>query len=87
MIQRPDLLNLSNWRQSPYSQWSFHHVREVVQTENIPAVRETVADWPVAEHRLEQLAFEGVDAETWSLDRIVEFSLDGFQYQEIRTAK
>jgi hypothetical protein len=70
MIQRPDQLNLSNWRQSPYSQWSFHHVREVVPTENIPAARETVADWPVAEHRLDQLSFEGANAETWSLDQL-----------------
>ena len=70
MIQRPDQLNLSNWRQSPYSQWSFHHVREVVPTENIPAARETVADWPVAEHRLDQLSFEGANAEPWSLDQL-----------------
>jgi CubicO group peptidase (beta-lactamase class C family) len=72
MIRRPDLLNLSNWRQSPHSQWSFHHVREVVPTENIPAARETIAEWPVAEQRLDQLAFEGVNAETWSLDQLHE---------------
>ncbi len=70
MIPRPNQLNLSNWRQSPYSQWSFHHVREVIPTEIIPAAAGTAIDWPVAEHRLDQLAFEGANAETWSLDQL-----------------
>jgi CubicO group peptidase (beta-lactamase class C family) len=70
MIQRPDLLNLANWRQSPYSQWSFHHVREVIPTEAITADPATAVSWPIAGHRLDQLSFEGVNGETWSLDQL-----------------
>ncbi len=70
MIQRPEQLNLSNWRQSPYSQWSFHHVREVIPTENIPAAEGVTIDWPIAEYRLDQLSFDGANAETWSLERL-----------------
>ena len=70
MIQRPDLLNLSNWRQSPYSQWSFHHVREVIPTEAITAEPTAAFEWPIADHRLDQLTFEGVNGETWSLDQL-----------------
>lgn len=70
MIQRPELLNLSNWRQSSYSQWSFHHLREVIPTESIPTIPGIAIEWPTAEHRLDQLAFEGANAETWSLDQL-----------------
>jgi hypothetical protein len=70
MIQRPELLNLANWRQSPYSQWSFHHVREVIPTEAITADPGASLDWPVARHGLEQITFDGVNGETWSLNQL-----------------
>ena len=70
MIQRPDLVNLSNWRQSPYTKWSFHHVREMIPTENIAATRATTSAWPRAEHSFDSLVFEGAGAETWSLGQL-----------------
>jgi CubicO group peptidase (beta-lactamase class C family) len=70
MIKRPPQLNLSNWRQSPGSQWSFHHVREVLPTEIIPTRPDTSVDWQRADHPLEQIEFEGANGATWSLDQL-----------------
>jgi len=70
MPQRPRELNLSNWRQSPYSRWSFHHVREVIPTEDIPARKGAATAWPVAEHSLDGLKFEGMPGESWSLQQL-----------------
>ena len=70
MPQRPHELNLSNWRQSPYSRWSFHHVREVIPTEDIPAGKGATIAWPVAEHSLDGLKFEGMPGESWSLQQL-----------------
>jgi CubicO group peptidase (beta-lactamase class C family) len=35
-VIRPKQLSLDNWRQSPLSEWSFQHIRELIPTENIP---------------------------------------------------
>ena len=37
MINRPDSLNLANWRQSPHNRWAFHHVRDIIA--NAPIYR------------------------------------------------
>ena len=29
-------VTLANWRTSPFNQWAFHHVREIVPTASIP---------------------------------------------------
>lgn len=34
---RPENTDLSNWRLSPYSNWAFQNVRELIPTANIPA--------------------------------------------------
>ena len=70
MAQRPPAMNLSNWRKSPYSQWSFHHVREVIPTEPIPARKGVTSNWQTDERPLESLRFEGRADETWSLQQL-----------------
>ncbi len=35
MPDRPQTLNLANWRQPPHGRWAFHHVREIVPSERI----------------------------------------------------
>lgn len=70
MQKRPQALNLSNWRISPYSQWSFHHVREIIPTEAIPADKATIRKWPAGEETLDGIKFEGVAGETWSLNQL-----------------
>lgn len=72
MLQRPQGLNLSNWRQSPYSQWSFHHVREVIPTEIITARKGIAADWPGVERPLDPVEFEGTAGKTWSLQHLIQ---------------
>ena len=72
MQQRPQALNLSNWRQSPYSKWSFYHVREVIPTEAIPARKPATTDWPIAEHSFDSLKFEASPGETWSLKQLLQ---------------
>jgi hypothetical protein len=63
-------MNLSNWRQSPYSQWSFHHVRELIPTEAIPATKGVPGKWEVDKRPLDRLEFEGRAGEKWSLQRL-----------------
>lgn len=35
MRERPETLNLANWRLPPHGRWAFHHVREIVPSEPI----------------------------------------------------
>ena len=35
MSTRPAELNLSNWRQPGNTRWAFHHVREIIASEEI----------------------------------------------------
>jgi CubicO group peptidase (beta-lactamase class C family) len=70
MLDRPQNLNLLNWRQSPYSRWSFHHVRELLPTENIRADKAAANDWQIALQSLDAIEFEGVGGETWSLQQL-----------------
>ncbi len=74
MQQRPQAMNLSNWRKSPYSQWSFNHIREVIPTELIPALNGTTIDWQRAERPLESVEFEGTAGERWSLQQLFQAS-------------
>ena len=70
MQRRPPALNLSNWRQSPYSQWSFHHVREVIPTEPVLARRGATSEWQTDKRPLDSLEFEGRAGERWSLQQL-----------------
>lgn len=51
MSDRNQDVNLGNWREAPQNRWSFHHVRELIPTVNIPnqpnricALRRTTSD-------------------------------------------
>jgi len=68
--RRSPAMNLSNWRQSPYSQWSFHHVREVIPTEPVLARRCAASEWQTDRRPLNSLEFEGRAGETWSLQQL-----------------
>jgi CubicO group peptidase (beta-lactamase class C family) len=72
MLQRPEAMNLSNWRKSPYSQWSFHHVREVIPTEPITAQNAITVDWQIEESQLDRIEFEGADDESWNLQQLIQ---------------
>ena len=43
---RPEGLGIHNWREHPWSQWSFQHVREIVPTAIIPGGRRGPAPLP-----------------------------------------
>lgn len=71
---RPNQLSLANWRQSPLSQWSFHHIRELLPTENIASgkiSRPLIFDRnPV----IDSVIFEGPENEVWTLPGLCEAS-------------
>ena len=70
MQKRPQAMNLSNWRQSPYSQWSFHHVREVIPSEIIAAGKGATAGWKRAERSFDNIKFRGAKGDPWSLQQL-----------------
>ncbi|MFV2032800.1 MAG: serine hydrolase domain-containing protein [Gammaproteobacteria bacterium] len=74
MLQRPEPLNLSNWRQSPYSRWSFHHVREVIPSERIEAGNQILFPFERSDRELEGINFEGPSSETWTLEKLLKIS-------------
>ena len=74
MLRRPEQLNLSNWRQSPYSRWSFHHVREVIPSEKIERSAGTPTPFEKLECDLDEITFEGVSGETWLLSQLIQAS-------------
>jgi hypothetical protein len=43
-----DQVSLANWRTAPFNQWSFHHVREIIPTADIPHDPERVRPLPLA---------------------------------------
>ena len=73
-MDRPQSLNLANWRQSPQSAWAFHHVGEVIPAQTISrgdevspleaAPSDVVANAPVA----------GPDGASWSCDEWLQAS-------------
>jgi CubicO group peptidase (beta-lactamase class C family) len=77
---RPNQLNLTNWRQSPLSEWSFQHIRELLPTENIAAGKSFTA-LPLNNNPLiNSIQFEGSestlasDKQLWTLPQLCEES-------------
>jgi hypothetical protein len=66
---RPNDLNLSNWRKPGKGHWAFHHVREVIPTEAITCAAHSAA--PVREINADvaSLGVPGLDGGEWSLQR------------------
>ena len=69
MLTRPDELNLSNWRLPGNTRWAFHHLREIIASEEISCGKKS--------HRLESeinpavagLRLTGLGGADWSLQR------------------
>ena len=66
MYDRPDTLNLANWRQPPQNRWAFHHVREIVASEIILAGGDA-SELSRAPADLDRLEIAGPAGECWSL--------------------
>jgi len=69
VLTRPDTLNLSNWRQSGNNRWAFHHVREIIPTEEIRrGERATQLEKSIASS-IDGVSVAGPGDEDWSLQR------------------
>ncbi len=74
MLSRPDALNLSNWRQPPNNRWAFHHVREIVPSEDIPrGTSVSVFDKSTVDG-VSRVSVPGPAGEDWSLQDWLEVS-------------
>ena len=75
--RRPEQLSLSNWRQSPLSEWSFQHICELLPTENIASGRSSTAQQLKIDSipLTSSIAFDGpsgLNAAPWTLDKLCE---------------
>jgi hypothetical protein len=74
VLSRPDALNLSNWRQPHNNRWAFHHVREIVPSEDIPrGPGVSVFDKSIVEG-VSEVSVPGPAGERWSLQDWLEVS-------------
>ncbi len=74
MLSRPDALNLSNWRLPPNNRWAFHHVREIVPSEDIPhGTSVSVFDKSIVDD-VNGVSVPGPAGEDWSLQDWLEVS-------------
>ncbi|HEY1430882.1 MAG TPA: serine hydrolase, partial [Stellaceae bacterium] len=71
-------VTLANWRQAPFSQWAFHHVRELVPSADIPNDPGGVHDWPLDRLDLGAMPIETGGVRPLSFDEfLAETSTDG----------
>ncbi len=69
MLTRPTELNLSNWRQPGNNRWAFHHVREIIPTEEI-ARGERVSEFDKSiASSVKEVSVAGPDGADWTLQR------------------
>ena len=68
-MDRPQQLNLSNWRQSPQSRWAFHHVREIVPSEPIYRGGRATRFESAPVSAITEVKFPGLDDATWNLQQ------------------
>ena len=74
MLSRPDALNLSNWRLPYNNRWAFHHVREIVPSEDIPrGTSVSVFDKSIVDD-VSRVSVPGPAGEDWSLQDWLEVS-------------
>ena len=73
MTQRPNALNLANWREPGMSEWAFHHVREIVPSESIDR-GDDVRHFERELASLEGFAIDGLEGERWTLDQWLQAS-------------
>jgi CubicO group peptidase (beta-lactamase class C family) len=74
VLSRPDALNLSNWRQPHNNRWAFHHVREIVPSEDIArGTSVSVFDKSIVDD-VNGVSVPGPAGEDWSLQDWLEVS-------------
>ncbi len=79
-LNRPKQLSLANWRQSPLSDWSFQHIRELLPTENIAAGKSSTSLKLKSNPSINSIQFEGPestltpDNAPWTLPQLCEAS-------------
>src|SRR5215475_7222723 len=68
----------ANWRTTPFNQWAFHHVRELLPTADIPADPANVRELCAKPAALERLLVTGSKGEALTLDQALQAtSTDG----------
>ena len=67
MLNRPAELNLSNWRLPDNSHWAFHHVREILPTQEIACGNQVDPLYKAINPAIAALKLEGLDSTDWSL--------------------
>jgi len=74
MLSRPTELNLSNWRQPGNNRWAFHHVREIIPTEEIARGERVSKLEKSIVGNIAGIKAVGPDGSDWSLQRWLEES-------------
>jgi len=67
MVPRPSGLSLANWREPPNHRWAFHHIRELIPTENI-AASDTADALQSTNDSLRNFYYTDADGSSRSLD-------------------
>lgn len=78
MGDRPAGVGLHNWRQSPYSRWAFHHVRELMPTVAIPRAHASGGALATELADLGDLSVEGPDGSRGLVDLLETSFTDAF---------
>jgi CubicO group peptidase (beta-lactamase class C family) len=74
MLTRPAELNLSNWRQPGNNRWAFHHVREIIPTEEIARGNRVSEFGKSIASSVAEVSITGPNGADWSLQRWLEES-------------
>jgi CubicO group peptidase (beta-lactamase class C family) len=74
MINRPDSLNLANWRQPPHNRWAFHHVREIIPSAPVFRASKTARFTDAPAPAVSEVTLAGLEGAQWSLARWLEES-------------
>ncbi len=74
MIDRPESLNLANWRLPPHNRWAFHHLREIIPNAPIYRGNKTARFTSTPTPAVGEVKLVGLEGASWSLDRWLEES-------------
>src|SRR5262249_5921674 len=70
---RPETqVTLANWRTSPFNQWAFHHVREILPTADIPHMPANVRELPRRPVTLDGLRVSSANGEALTLNAVLQ---------------
>jgi hypothetical protein len=67
-------VTLANWRQAPFNQWAFHHVREIIASADIPHDPSGVRELKPVPRDLGHLRVTVPDGRTPSLRQFLDVS-------------